>query len=377
MRVVALRRAGRRAWTLIELLVVIAIIAILMVLLLGGVQRVRVATYRTGNMNDINQLNTAVVNFMTTYHVSYIPSRIHLSETNQYDLSKKLDADSVAFLKQMFPRADFTPGNANIWYDWNGNGTKDVLSPAASTNGEYILEGDQCLVFFLGGIPIPLSASNTVPGCSGFSAVPSDPTYHTSWQAKLKPSGPGTVNKPLFDFQPERLANLPHFLNKDAAGNKQPNGFYSYFDYYYKLNANDPKAVPEPYLYFSSYAGKTSNNGYNRYFDPKGTGASVINTFGVNLGPTTVSDCPTPGGGVWPYAEAPTSLGFPYMRYVKPDGFQIISAGRDGLFGPGTSPTGGPGGVPLVWTPATADSYGGYGADDQSNFYTTVLGSSP
>ncbi len=41
------------------------------------------------------------------------------------------------------------PGIPGGFYDFNGNGSVTIRPPIAS----YILEGPDCLVFFLGGIP--------------------------------------------------------------------------------------------------------------------------------------------------------------------------------------------------------------------------------
>ena len=42
------------------------------------------------------------------------------------------------------PPQIFSTPTERFWYDFNGNG---VLDPP------YILQGDECLVFFLGGVP--------------------------------------------------------------------------------------------------------------------------------------------------------------------------------------------------------------------------------
>src|SRR5262245_38665891 len=72
------------------------------------------------------------------------PSRIKLSETANYpqrDQPGTLDADSVEFLTRVWPQLRLEPG-AGI--DWNGDG---------QVQGDWVLEGDECLVFFLGGLP--------------------------------------------------------------------------------------------------------------------------------------------------------------------------------------------------------------------------------
>src|SRR5262249_47369024 len=150
------------------------------------------------------------------------------------------------------------------------------------------LEGDQCLVFFLGGIP---AAGG---GTLGVSADQADPSLGTAQR-----------KGPYFKFE-----SSPLF---DRAGL----GLYSY--------AGPPVTPPQgtgwvgtPYAYFSSYK---QQNGYLRYAAALG------------------SDCQTLQ--VSPYSEALTT------RFLNPSGFQIISAGKDGIFGRGSlttppAPMGGP-----------------------------------
>ena len=55
--------------------------------------------------------------------------------------------------------------------------------------------------------------------------------------------------------------------------------------------------------------------------------------------------------------------------YWSPRSFQIISAGADGKFGPGTVlPDGN------AWTPQTADQINPAGRDDLSSFYDMKMG---
>ena len=58
----------------------------------------------------------------------------------------------------------FTGPNYTRWYDFNGNGV-DWTRP-------YILQGHECLVFFLGGIPL----SDHPPSGYGMTGFGKDPT---------------------------------------------------------------------------------------------------------------------------------------------------------------------------------------------------------
>jgi general secretion pathway protein G len=303
--------ARRLAFTLVEMLVVIAIIAVLIALVAPAVfgylkkgPQVRVA-------NDLAQLDTAIQNFKTTMGPKYIPSRIKLCEKfgqyvvieNGYTAAQEnpLDRASVDYLTNLFQkiRANNT---ASLWdtrgIDWNGNGVY--------TDAPIILEGHQCLVFFLGGIPV-----NNPAGVSGFSTNQSDPAQ------------PGGGRKgPFYDgFTSDRLVDL----TSTAANGSATKGYYSLLDRYDKN---------KPYAYFSSY---NARNGYPKW---------IAAVPAANTPPSLLDNASL---GVNPYCEA-------VGRYWNPEGHQIICAGADGTFGPGG-----------VWTKANPIS-SGPGQDDQTNF---------
>jgi general secretion pathway protein G len=347
MKPTQIPRTVRAGFTLVELLVVVAIIAVLVGLTAAAVMKLTGLGPQVATRTEIGQLETAIADFNREFKISgaYFPSRLKLCEKyGYYDLTKQLDQDSVAFLTQMFPailRPDLGNPDPNlkgkvIWVevgiDWNGNG---VRGDPPNQGGTVILEGDQCLVFFLGGIPVPKSAGG--PGVLGFNSNQHDPAQTT-----------GSRKGPFFEFNTGRLTNLTLPRPNDpfpAAGK----WFYSYGDgYKFSLTLPDGSKAFVPYAYFSSYK---SRNGYNPYY----------NNPNVPNYEKTISDCSRLG--VWPYAESlnPT-------RYLKPNSFQIICAGADGTFGPGTDPAN-----PYIWTSTTADQINPNGRDDQANFASSFL----
>jgi general secretion pathway protein G len=243
------------------------------------------------NRFDIGQLSTAVSAFKTKFGF-YPPSRIKLSETCNYperDRPGTLDADSVWLLTDLWPGLRLDPGTE---IDWNGNGKID---------GDWTLEGDECLVFFLGG-----AQTRNPNRCEGFS---------TDRQRPLDTSNLLHRVGPFIQFESYRLEDI------------HGRGFFSYRDPFGK-----------PYAYFSSW------RGFN------------------HLGGT---DCPTLG--VWPYA----GTWDPKPQFHNPETFQIISAGADRKFGPGTID------AAHVWSPDKADTIPPEGRDDMTNFYDGLLGQRP
>jgi prepilin-type N-terminal cleavage/methylation domain-containing protein len=220
---------SRPGFTLVEILIVIAIIAILVSLISVAAVRALSKGDEIKNRNDIQQLATAVTNFQTNFKVPYVPSRIRLSGPGAYDLSisagpvppagqpnNQLDFDSAQFLQRVWPRIKFIDPTINPPYSPYTGIAWDGTNPLIDVT----LQGDQCLVFFLGGIP-------SAAGCTGFSTYPQNPAILG-----------GERIRPFFDFKPNRLA-------------PRANGFFAY---------TDPYGVS--YAYFSSYK---SMNGYNRY----------------------------------------------------------------------------------------------------------------
>jgi hypothetical protein len=110
-----------------------------------------------------------------------------------------------------------------------------------------------------------------------------------------------------------------------------------------------------PYAYFSTY---NKENNYNAY-------APIYKN----------SDCATLG--VWPYAEGVIQgTNPPIYRYLRPKAFQIVSAGADGQFGPGTDLSQ-PANQQYFWTSDRAVFIPNAGQDDQANFAPGKLSAGP
>ena len=111
------------------------------------------------------------------------------------------------------------------------------------------------------------------------------------------------------------------------------------------------------------------------YFSNRGGAGGYLNAY--SNGTNDISDCAgiTPTG-LFPYYDPSTN------KYFSPQGFQIISAGADYAFAPGSQVTGIQGAptgwtFSLLWPQGSAYTTTGpfpQGFDDQSNFSDRPLG---
>jgi prepilin-type N-terminal cleavage/methylation domain-containing protein len=382
-------RQWRAGFTLVELLVVLAIIAILISLTAAAVMRFLTLGPEVQTHSEIGQLETALNaaknDLRPGTQLEFLPSVLVLREDCAYGTTP-IELASVAFLQKAFgKRIPTTPAQLTAagltFIDWNGDGT--------FTSGPLVLDGGQCLVFWLGGIPNN-NPTPTVLSCGGFSTNP------------LNPADTANRKAPYFDFKPNRL----------VAG---PGSFYYY---------NDPFKLT-PYAYFTSYpispfyagaiTATTATSPINITSighglstgqqvrisgvsgNPAANGTWAItfvdaNNFTLNGSSSAVASA---AGGTWnqvgyhespsdcnlngssPFGTALSGYAFtgllPYQisatQWINANGYQIISAGKDGTFGlvnPGLS---------VYWNPATGWPAGTPGgADDIANFSKSVLG---
>ena len=258
---------------------------------------------------------------------------------------------SVQYLRRIWPQISLNtsgsagnapgivttgPAASQFFYDWNGNGVYD--------SGAYLLSGDECLAFFLGGIPTGEPHDNSAirtgqgpPGCLGFSKNPINPT--------LPPiAGTATAGRdgPFYEFDSGRLVDWDQ------------NGFWEF------LPLRRPARVGG-YAYFSSYEGSgyrpddmnidstntaaTEPSGINsipsscgfieyrvNWQRPAGYPAAYTPSYASPSPPTNSVLSPGPN----PYTIGlPMNDSVPIVRYWKPDGFQLISPGINGDYGQG------------------------------------------
>ncbi len=341
---------GPRGFTLVELLAVILILAVLIALLLPALNGAMKTARNAAVGGEIDQLAQALASFKAQYG-DYPPSRIYLAENGDYTVVTnnaslsiagasqditlgQLAQRSVSALRKFFPRVVLnTSGgpvfanNSPRWYDFNGDGY-------LLTNGvpqAYILQGHECLVFFLGGIPLQTASGY---GMTGFGKDPTNPFTNN---LNISSNYSNNRQAPFFEFNPGRLvldptnpytALLPTFPQipgyLDSLGNTLGSGqinFYAYFSAYGN-GGYDPNDVnfTETDAYGNGPLGLTFNVTF-----PVPVGATITNT--------SVSPAPNPYTSA---LTAPFNGSFHLATtYFNPQTFQIISSGVDGLYGVG------------------------------------------
>ena len=329
-------RRGQAGFTLVELLVVIVIIAILMALLIPAVMGAIRGANDAQVGSEINALGQALASFKNEYG-DYPPSRIMLSESGYYPVGDttlltavtwsgnqttqlgsatageitvgQLAERSLRMMRKFFPRAAFTttaPATPTLVYDFNNSLN---VSPPITTPEFIYLSGDECLVFFLGGIPL-----NTNPnGVHGFNRLPTNPFL-------TQPNG--NYKETFFDFKPERFQDL------------DGDGMLSYIDILGKPGSG------VPYAYFS-----TNLNG-NGAYDANDCNFGGILPTSESLAPTfrqfghvrntsnniLTSVFPNPYTTTDTISSANITTA---PQYSNPQTYQIISAGRDQAYGVG------------------------------------------
>lgn len=350
-----------RGFSLIELIVVVLIIGALMAILLPTLAAALRAGKRASVASEIQGFVQGIAAFQLA-HASIPPSLLLCSESGDYSAAtlagpgplrdqlaqgrygvpwaKLSGADqatlsgvvaqlanrSLTSLRQLWPRVVFAqvpvrnvPGVG--FYDFNGNG---VLDPP------YLLDGTECLVFFLGGI------AKSAPGPDGQfqgamigfardSRNPFQPDSYTDAAGNIQvPSRlPAQV-----EFRSERLV--------DSDGDGVP----WYADSY------SGSSNPTPYAYFATTGdGLYDPHDVDLVTEPDGEPSPIaaFTTLGTGYEP---SRAPNPYSGtpvlavVGDYRTGPldtsSSAGKAFSTgWLNPSSYQLISAGDDRRFGPG------------------------------------------
>ncbi len=374
----------RRGLTLVELMVVIPIILIIIALSFALLQRVMWAMEDAKVSREIKLLDQACEQFKTTFN-HHPPGRIMLCEDMrgyraaindhlcqmhfQHDITHQRALAFLAYKSMEYLQAIFPGIDLNVGHDWNGDGVID--------DRQYYLTGDEALVYFLGGMRYGLGAVDSKGSNRsaplGFNTDKTNPTKRTS----------STRLGPFFEFDESRVVYpvcipnrvIPYFLANVAAGTgeeysqeqfwnagcssgligRADEQFIGFFARYHDVWGT-------PYLYFRARTGQTNN--YTYLYSPHCYQMDFNTTYYVNYHcwfadnyylphlHTTQSGGGRPGNFVKTGKRMNMSDGtasskwtdiVPYIisyengqvTYYNANRFQIISAGRDRLYGSG------------------------------------------
>lgn len=332
-------RPRRNAFTLVELLVVIVIIGVLVGLLVpaitGAVRKAKNAAVSA----EINVLMTKLETFRVQYG-DYPPSRVILPEDGAFNTADttpipnaagnditygQLAQRTVYYLRKFWPgipvSTTTTPlfDGTGTWYDFDGDGQFD--KPATAGRGK-ILDGSEALAFWLGGIPLNTGGTADLQlSLSGFARKPF--SYPNLAGSKPHPFRNNLANGNAA-YEGDRLP-VYHEFNVERLRDADGDGFLEFVD---------GLGTDRPIVYFRAEGGGGYDPNDCNLPEPDTSGVvkEVARTYTVGFPIGTARLAVSPGPNPYSANAANTMT---TTSWHRPTSYQIISAGADGLYGPG------------------------------------------
>ena len=349
-------RPRRNAFTLVELLVVMIVVGILVALLLpviGGAIR---SSKNAAVAAEFQILSASLEAFKEKYG-DYPPSRIMVCEDGFWNTADdtmipveggsditygQLANRSLAAIRKFWPgvptsTTDELFDGTGTWFDFDGDGVFDGATTAggSGTAGRgIILDGAECLCFFLGGVPLHTGTTGDPQiSLSGFAK--GNVAFTAGSRALPHPFRNNLDNGNLAYGQNRSQSSHEFLVSRliDVDGDGMPE--YA-----------DQLIRDKPIAYFRS-----GNPGYdpNDVNFPElplgGTAKSAVRAFRVahvvakakaagNDVRLAISPAPNPYSSSAAHQNADETL-VPTVAWHKPNSFQLISPGADGLYGLG------------------------------------------
>lgn len=354
------RISSRSAFTLVELLIVIAIIMVITAMGLPIIMLTMQTLEESKVSREIKLLDQACEQFKATFG-RYPPGRIMLCEDmrgyqkaiSQHLLHDCLQTDpkhiealnylasmSMEYLQSIFPGIDLNAG-----HDWNGDGVID--------DRQYVLNGSEAMLFFLGGMrygkgAIDEAGSNR-SGPFGFNTDKTRPTVKTT----------STRLGPFFEFDESRILYEitvglpPGSPGCSPAGSPMSHnwtvGVSSGFvrfpgEEFIGFFARYTDVWKTPYAYLYARSNHLDNYAYSYSTYCYKLGMTIGTTFNYHMWFSDFLWVPTPKlPGYWHPIPMVYIEFVPYIdnvqagrvKFYNSNRFQIISAGRDREFGSG------------------------------------------
>ncbi len=247
--------SARTAFSLVELLIVLVILAILIGLLFPVLGGIIVNRAKVEVRTDMMKIKDSITQFKVIYGIDP-PSNITLYPPG----TVWADARSVGLIQQMWPQFDFS----------QSGGMSAEAFPGGPSNPQPLeLNGSECLVFFLGGIPDVTNNGGTLTGSGALSGFSKNPRLPFSLGGNRE--GPfyefgtsgvdisnGQFTGRLIDSYPSNKA--PELLDT-LDGQTLPLVYFSSYDgegYRADENATAPQLLQVPY--FQDANGNTPYN---------------------------------------------------------------------------------------------------------------------